>query len=218
MYLTIYVNFIVVLIAALTGILNYHYIKSELNILFIYISISAITQFLVSLYIIIVNKNNTPGLHFYLLVEYILYSLFYLKILKGTFHKKWIYLISILFVGYSLSNTFFIQGIWKYPNIVRAIEAIILVFYSLLFFYKTMVETRIKILWKEPLIIVNLAVLIYFSGNFIYHLFFNLFLTFSRETAIKMGYVFVFLNLIYYLLISVGFILERKKYKNTFTR
>ncbi|WP_163323045.1 hypothetical protein [Draconibacterium mangrovi] len=68
-----------------------------------------------------------------------------------------------------------------------------------------MTEARILNLWKEPLIFLNLAVLIYYAGNLFYSLLFNLILDYSREFAKITNYYFVGLNTLFYILVAIGF-------------
>lgn len=205
MYFSLYGNLIVVLFAALVGILQYKFIRPKLNYIFLYVCVSSVTQLAITLFYFAGFKRNLPALHFYLLFEFALISLFYLRHLDNYINRKWIYFISSVFIIYSVINSIFIQNITDYPNIPRAIEALILIVFSLIYFNKVLIEAKISALTKEPLIWINLAVLIYFSGNFVYHIMFNMILEYSRETARMIGILFTLLNIIYYILIAIGF-------------
>lgn len=205
-----YGNLIAVLIAALIGSVLYKNIKAKLGIIFLYVCLSAGTQLLINISNLNGIKNNLPGLHLYMLVEFSLLTLFYIRLFDDYVNRNWIYLISAVFLVYSIINTIFIQGIWNYPNIPRAIEALILILFSLIYFYKVLIESKIEKLMNDSIIWINLAVLIYFSGNFVYHILFNMILEYSRETAKTIGNLFTILNIIYYILITIGFWKERK--------
>lgn len=205
MYFGIYGNLIAVITAALTGTIFYKSIKPKLGIIYLYVCLSAATQLSINIFYWLGFKRNLAGLHVYMLVEYALITFFYLKYLETIINRKWIYLVSFLFLGYSVTNSLFIQDIWSYPNIPRAIEALILVLFSLLYFYKVLIDVKVEKLKNDPLIWINLAVLFYFSGNFVYHILFNMILEYSRETAKTIGNLFTLLNVIFYILISISF-------------
>jgi hypothetical protein len=74
-----------------------------------------------------------------------------------------------------------------------------------------MVEAKITKLSSEPLVWINSAILIYYAGNFFYHTLFNLRLLASMEIALVAIKLFGILNLILYLIITIGFLIINKK-------
>ena len=139
------------------------------------------------------------------MVEFFIIGLFYSGVLKGLLSKRIIIAIIVLFELYSVVNALFLQSIFEYPAFPFAISTIFIVGFSILFFYKIMTEVRVLNLWKEPLIYINLAVLIYFSGNLFYSLLFNLILDYSREFSKITVQYFAVLNTLFYILNAIGF-------------
>jgi hypothetical protein len=113
----------------------------------------------------------------------------------------------VLYELYFLINSFFIRGIFEYPAMARAISIIIIVLFSILYFYKTMVEAKISSLFDEPQIWINAAILIYFSGNLFFHILFNVIFENSPEFGKLTFFYLRILNAIFYVLIAVGFYL-----------
>jgi len=214
MSFTFFSDLFVVFFAVAIGITYYKTIKQKLGFIFLYVCLSAGTQLLVNLSQVVGFKNNMPGLHLYLIVEFSLISLFYLRQFDEFINRKWFFLFFILFITYSIINSIFIQGFWTYPNIPRAIEALILMVFSILYFYKILVETKITVLMKDATIWINLAILIYFSGNLFFFILFNVALDYSREFAKLISFYFSILNAFYYILIAIGFYISKNEQGN----
>ena len=204
-------NWVSILIPFFIGIYRYKHLDKSLR-LFFYFVVYGTANEIVSRFVIyyeLINHggqtNTQPTSHLYLLLEFLLLGFFYSHILEGVLRKRLMFTIIILFEVYCIINTLFLQSIFEYPAVPQSLSKIFLVTFSILFFYKVMIEARIPNLWKEPLIYINLAVLIYYAGNLFYSLLFNLILDYSREFAILTNYYFVGLNTLFYVLVAVGF-------------
>lgn len=205
------INWVSILIPFFIGIYRYKHLNRSLRLFFyfvIYGTTSEIVSRIVIHYGLITYEGRTntlPISHLYLLLEFLILGFFYSHILKGIIHKRVIITLIILFEICCLINTLFLQSIFVYPAVPLSLSKIFLVTFSILFFYKVMTEARIPKLWEEPLIYINLAVLIYYAGNLFYSLLFNLILDYSREFAILTNYYFAGLNTLFYVLVAVGF-------------
>ncbi len=68
-----------------------------------------------------------------------------------------------------------------------------------------MMEAKIEHIWKEPLVYINLAILLYFAGSLFYSVLFNLVIEYASEfTKFSVNYFYV-LNTVFYFLLSIGF-------------
>jgi hypothetical protein len=70
-----------------------------------------------------------------------------------------------------------------------------------------MIEAKLKSLSKEPLIWINTAILINYTGNLFYFILFNPILNISTEVLRSLGKYTVVLNAVFYVLIAIGFYL-----------
>ncbi|WP_303923568.1 hypothetical protein [Draconibacterium sediminis] len=68
-----------------------------------------------------------------------------------------------------------------------------------------MVEAKIMSLWDEPLIWINGALLIYYSGNLFFTVLFNLILEYSREFSKITVVSFSVILTLFYVLVTIGF-------------
>jgi hypothetical protein len=148
------------------------------------------------------------------LVAFTLLCLFYQKVFENFISKRWFYGLVVFYLVFSATNLFFFQSIFEYPSLSYSVLAITMVTLSILYFYKVMVEAKIEILSKEPLVWVNAGMLIYYTGNLFYYILFNLFLDYSHELLRSIGVYFFTLNGLFYVLIAIGFHLSKKDNKS----
>ena len=171
--------------------------------------------FITELTLIILVKagiNDTrPGVHFYVMIEFFLLMLFFSRLLKGFINVKLIWVIIIFFEIYCVVNIIAIRGLHDYPNFASAIENLILIVLSVLLFSKIMIEARLKKLSKEPLIWFNSAILIYFASNFFFNIIYNTILEFSMFFLKQIANFYNIMNVLFYLLIAIGFWNVKKK-------
>lgn len=75
-------------------------------------------------------------------------------------------------------------------------------------------EAKIENLWKEPTVFVNVAVLVYYSGNLFFSLLFNVILEYSRAFSKMTVVYYSILNALFYFLIAYSFMLAGKNRKH----
>ena len=210
----VYLHIGVAGIAFLAGLYSLRSLNKSLKILFLFTAFAFLTEISLAALIAAGIKNTIPGLHFYIIFEFLLWALFFKSVLHPFIPKKIIIAIIILFESYTIINLLFIQNLFTMPNLVRSVEGLLLALFSILLFSKFMVESKHREIQKEPLMWINTAVLVYFSGNFFFNILFNLILENSREFSRTTTFFFSGLNGLFYLLITFGFLLQRKKVKN----
>jgi hypothetical protein len=197
------------LVAFLAGIYSFRYLDKKLKVLFFYAFAGLCIEIFNWMLVKAGVKNNTPGLHFYIMFESVIWALFYTESLKGFVHQRYIWAGVVLFELYCIVNFVFIQDLKSYPY-TRTVEDLLLILLAVLLFLKIMVEAKIENLTQSPIIWINTAVLLYFAGNFFYNIVFVHMLVidraFLRSTAV---YIFGFFNFLYYAGIAAGFLLQR---------
>ncbi|QIA07239.1 hypothetical protein [Draconibacterium halophilum] len=201
----IMINWVSILIPFFIGIYRFSHFNKALRLVFYFVVFGTITEIVTRIFIYLGVTNTMPVILLYLMVVFFILGLFYSLILEDILRKRLVIILIILFELYCLVNTIFLQSIYEYPALPQSISKIILVGFSILFFYKVMTEARIPNLWKEPLIYINLAILIYYAGNLFYSLLFNLILDYSREFSKITVYYSDLLMTLFYVLIAIGF-------------
>lgn len=204
------IHIIAPFITLLVGLYTYKQLNKELKMLFYYVAVGFCTEIFIWLLLKAGVKNNTPGLHFYIMFEFMIWAFFYMQCLKGFVHKKYIIVVTVLFEVYCIINMFFIQDLKSYP-FTRTIEDLLMVLFAVLFYTKVISDARIENLSKSPFIWINSSVLLYFTGNFFYNLMFVYMLNVDRMFILSTAvYIFGLFNSLYYFGIAIGFLLHRK--------
>jgi hypothetical protein len=197
-------------IAFIVGLIYFKRFSSELKTVFYFVAFGVITETYTKFHQYFIMKNTMPIGHFYFPLAFLIMALFYMQVLKDFIKPKYILIPIILFETYCLINTLFIQSLFEYASLEASIGAMILFLFSVAFFTKVMVEAKILKLSEEPLIWINTAVLIYYAANFFYHSLFNVRLNASLEIALLSVKIFAGLNILFYLIIIIGFLKAKK--------
>lgn len=193
------------LVAVFFGFINYRELDKKTVWLFYFTCFAFIVELTINVLTLGFGIENTLNLlHLYVPVEFLLIAIMYFYALKRHFNKKVLLLIIIGFEVYCIINPLFIQGLREY-TFARSISSLILILFSILYFNTIMVEARVKKLSQEPMIWINVAVLIYFSGNFFFNILFSPILDYSREFSKITADAFIVMNALFYLLIAIGF-------------
>lgn len=185
-----------------------------------FINIKTIKSFLVPYFFLIIislgieglnmffaesGANNTHIFHFFTIAEFTLISLFYSFFFKKYFNPVLIYLIIPVFLVIAYID-YRLNGLNSMDNFSTSIESIVLIFYSLFFFYYVLKNLVFENLLATPVFWLNTAVLFYFSGNFILFIFSNYM---AKSDPMKYmllwGIIHTFFNVLYNVLLSVGF-------------
>ncbi len=199
-------------VALLSGIVVIKKLDKKLLILFVFVCVAFFTESVLSILMASGIKNTLAGLHIYAPIEFLLFSLMYLFYFRSYGKFKWIRVIIIVFLIFSVINPLFLQDLYEFSN-TRAFSSFLLTFFAILYFYNVLFEIDISELWNEPMIWVNTAVLLYFAGNFFFFLLFSFILDYSREFSKITVVYFTVLNSIFYTLIAIGFYKAGKQKK-----
>ncbi len=199
------INALTNFIAFIVGLIYFKYFPKEIKIVFFFVTFGVFTEIFTRIYKHFWMQNTGPIGHFYFPVAFFIMGIFFLAILKDFIKPVYILTLIILFEVFSLINVLFIQDLYEFPSITGSIGAMILFLFSVAFFTKVMTEAKILKLSKEPLIWINSAVLIYYTGNFIFYALLNYANNYSREFALLTVKFFSYINLLFYLLITIGF-------------
>jgi hypothetical protein len=202
-----------ILIPFVVGVYKYRSIRS-LKYLFFFVLYGVANEMASKVLKEFGLRNTMPQGHLYALVSFTLLCLFYRSVFKGYISEKWFNGVIVLNIVYSITNLLFFQSIYDYPSVSISIMAIVVVAFTIIYFYKTMLEAEVRSLSKEPLVWINTAMLIYYTGNLFYFILFNLFLDYSHEFLKSIGIYWFMLNTLFYILIAVGFYLNNDGERN----
>ncbi len=193
------------------GIALYRNFPREIKTIFYFVALGVLTETFARLFMHFVMKNAMPIGHFYFPIAFLLAGWFYIQVLNGFIKPLYIVIVIAMFEIYSVINSVFIQSLFEFASLVGSIGSMLIFMFSIAFFIKVMIEAKIVKLSGEPLIWINTAFLIYYTFNFFYYSLYNLRIIASPEVTQIAIRFFSLMNLLFYLIISIAFLMHRKK-------
>jgi hypothetical protein len=198
------------LVPFVISIINFTKIDLILKPIFWLVVINVTVEIL-SFVFLQLNFSNKYMLHYFTVVEFGLISLFYSFFLKDYFKPLLIYLLIPVFLLAAIID-YKVYGLSSSYNFSSSVECILLIFYSLFFFYYVLKNLIFENLLSTPVFWINTAVLFYFSGNLILFVFSNYMAVIDPlKLAILWSVIHTFFNLLYNVFLSIGFWKTRVK-------
>ncbi|MES2285302.1 MAG: hypothetical protein V4547_06395 [Bacteroidota bacterium] len=185
------------------GLLCFKTVKGYLIPLFVYVSVSFITE-MINFVLSESGINNMFIFRFYTIIEFILlsffYSMFFRKYLRSSYLLFLIPVFSIVaFIDYK------INGLKAIDNFSSSVSALLLSLYALISFLFVMRKLIFENILSEPFFWINSGVLFYFSGNLLVFAFSNYVKTYQESYYDALWTIPQFLNIFYNILICIGF-------------
>lgn len=158
------------------------------------------------------KMNNMIISHFYTSVEYLLWSLIYIRLFDNRTIKKLIQISIFIVITFTIINMIFWQPLETYNSYSKSVESAFLVCFSIGWFYKVFVDQSIKRLETHPMFWINAAVLIYFAGSFLLFITNNFLMEIPLIEFFEAWALHGIFIMIHYLFISIGlWLIKRKK-------
>ena len=158
--------------------------------------------------------NNLFLMHLYVPLKFILFTGAYRHFLKGFVSTRILVWVVVLFIGYNIFNTMFIQSITEYNSYPRALGSFLISIYAILWYLKTLTNMEMRRLRDEPVVWFNTGVLIYFAGSFFVFILSNQVLFQSVQLSKQVWLVSSTLMFIFYQIIAYSFFLVGKNAKS----
>ncbi|MES2655814.1 MAG: hypothetical protein V4620_09515 [Bacteroidota bacterium] len=155
-----------IFITMVYAIVHYKRLGDELKVFCYFLFLSGIIQF-ASLACWFYGANNLLLLHIYVAVGFPCLAWFYGKVLHNFIHSKLIWIVTIVFLLFTLSNSLFIQKTNKFNTYALTVEAILIIILSLstyMLLLNDIVKERRKHTIKS-LNWINSGLFIYYSSS-----------------------------------------------------
>ena len=194
------------------GLLNLKYLRGAWQWVFGFV----VLGFIISMLNVHVfaGVNNLFLVHLYVPLKFILFTGAYRHFLKGFISTRILVSVMILFLGYCIYNTIFIQRITEYNSYPRALGGLILAIYAILWYLKSLSRMEFMRLRDEPTVWFNTGMLIYFSGSFFVFILSNQVLFQSVQLSKQVWLISSTLMVIFYQIIAYSFFLVGKNAKS----
>lgn len=179
-----------------------------------FVFLNMITEFSARIFVEF-GENNLPLLHLYTLGEFILLSFFFKQLFTNQIAAKkkiniFILIVSILII----LNSIFLQSIFGFNSYAKTLVQCILIAYSLFYFVGIDSKIEGRNDKEKARLIVNVAILIYYSGSLFIFMFSDFFLRYGNGISRNFWMFNAGLNLIFQLIILAALwkVFRKKKY------
>lgn len=197
--------FIIIFLTAAFGFFRFKKHSAVFRLLIILLSISFVSE-MSGRYVGFWRHNSMPFDHAYALVEYLILTSIYLKILHGVIRKIILALIAPMCI-FSLFNSFYLQGINNFPSNFLLICELLYMCYAFFSFRQMLLQAVPVPFYKQSLFWLNLAQVIFSTTLFINFGLANYLI--SHQLFSNLLVLFINLvNLIYVILLSIAIIID----------
>jgi hypothetical protein len=194
-----------VIIPIAFAIVKYRHINKPLSIIFWYLLFAGVVNACAA-FLAFRHINNLPLLHVYTIAEFLFLSLFFYRFTGRPPLRQLILGCLLLFPLYGIVNFIFIQGLHVFNSYTRPVEAILLIVFSLVYFYIQSVDNHNGTWHTQPETWIVIGILIYFSSSLVQFSFSNVVSSLvSKDIKLFIWATHATLVLIMYLLFAVGF-------------
>ncbi len=108
---------------------------------------------------------NLPLLHTFTFIHYLMILWVYQQHLANLFRPKLVPILAAVFLVMVVVNGIWGDGFTNFNPHARALQALLVLFFVLSYFYRTLREMKITQLERDPLFWVSTGLLLYFSGS-----------------------------------------------------
>ena len=177
-----YISFGSLLVPFLLGAIKFKTLNNTLRVLFFYLLISVITEILsyllpgkcLSCFYAVQNT--------FTILEGLFFVAIYLTIFTATVSKYIVATTGVIYIIFAASNFLSSKSYFGADNLVSMVETVIIISLSILFYFKVFIDLRVSKFNSYSFILLNSAVLIFFSSSFVLFLFDDLITHISRMT------------------------------------
>lgn len=204
-----YIYLSILSISCLIGLISYFHLSKSIKIVFIYVVLTLIVELIgyYSLYFSSERKVNVYLYNVYIPVGFSLLGLFFCSIMKTQFIKRIIFLIIPIIVSV---NIFFIIQSSK-PELNRGLFLYLkglLIIYSIIYL-RQIINSEESISSNSNFWVVT-GIIFFYSGYFFLSGFIGYISKKNLQLAQKLFILNPLLNIIYYSLVTYGFICQRR--------
>jgi hypothetical protein len=168
----LYTSIISGFLPVIAALYNYSNLDKTLKIVaaFLLISVLFDSGFEIASYYHV--TNNFPAIHLFIVISLVFFAAIYYNAFFNPLLKKATLILSILAVIILILNMVFNEGVWEYPSMSNTVLSVLLIFFSLVYFYQLLTRQEFIHIENQGLFWINAGVLFYFSVNiFLFMLF-----------------------------------------------
>lgn len=153
----------------------------------------------------VLHMRNLHILHVYTILEFNTIALFYFAFFGYFYPRTLVPGLMIGFTVLAILNSLFLQSLSGYNTYARGLEAVLIIGFSVMAYYKMLNELSTKRLDRNPFFWINTGFLLYFAGSLFFLILSNALLVKSDRTLILTVFgLHAMLMVAMHLLIGIG--------------
>jgi hypothetical protein len=152
------------LFPVLAALYNYKYLDKILKIAALYFLVSSLFDWVLE-FTKVVSNNNLPAIHLFIVISIVFYAAIYYNAFFNRVLKKVTIILAAIALLIVIFNVIFIEGIWEYPSMSNTVLGVLVIFFSLAYFYQLLNRQEFIHIEKQGLFWINAGVLFYYSIN-----------------------------------------------------
>jgi hypothetical protein len=196
----------------IAALYNYKNLDKVLRIAAAFFLVSFLVDLGLFLTMNLIVRNNYPILRIFILISMLFFTAIYYHAFIKTTLQKTIIILGLTAFLISIFNLFFVEGIWEYPSIANTILSVLLICFSLAYFYQLLNRQEFIHIEKQGLFWVNAGVLFYYAINTFLFMLFKQLLNTHQEGYYMINNV---TNIIANILFTVGLLCKPQLQKTT---
>ncbi len=152
------------LFPVLAALYNYKYLDKILKIAALFFLVSSLCDWVLE-FAKTVTTNNLPVIHLFIVISIVFFAAIYYNAFFNQVLKKATIVLAAIALLIVIFNVIFIEGIWEYPSMSNTVLGVLVIFFSLAYFYQLLNRQEFIHIEKQGLFWINAGVLFYYSIN-----------------------------------------------------
>ncbi|HWZ04202.1 MAG TPA: hypothetical protein VNX40_11375 [Mucilaginibacter sp.] len=196
------------ILPVLAWLYNYKNLDKVLKIAGIFFLVAFLIDIILELMTTMGVVNNMPMIHLFIVINILFFTAIYYYAFFKPSVKKAVIVLAALALLIVVFNIIFVEGIWEYPSLSITVLSVLLICFSLAYFYQLLNRQEFIHIEKQGLFWINSGVLFYFAINIF---LFMLFKQFSQDEKQEYYMIHSTSNVIANILYTVGLLCRPQK-------
>jgi hypothetical protein len=196
------------ILPVLAAIYNYKHLDKVLKIAALFFLVSSVFDWMLELTKLVMT-NNLPFTHFFCFISICFFAAIYYYAFFNPVFKKIVLILAAIVFLIAIYNVIFIESIWQFPSISMTVLSVLVIFFSLAYFYQLLNRQEFIHIEKQGLFWINAGVLLYFSINLFLFMLLAKIIAYKHEQDYFIIHIIV--NIIANVLYTIGLLCKPQK-------
>jgi hypothetical protein len=162
-------------------------------------------------------KSNLPIYNSFILVEFMMYAMFFFYIVEIKWFRKFIITFMMLFPLLWLISVFYIFGISGWNSYIQVAGSTFTILASIVFLYQLYTQEELVSLSRNTEFWISVSLLVFYICNLPYTGMLNYLIKNYEPLAVEFAHILTLLNIVMYSIIIYAFLCRIKTTKSSLT-